>query len=126
MNGLRSPHAAGATGPECEVSRAAHRNPARREACQPKCDARRLESISVVHVAGPYPMTVECHRGRRYFFQLADGSSPPKPALRYDRVRPFSGARPPSSADPLVSYATSGSPRSQGAARPSFSGAELL
>ena len=80
MNGLRSP--AGATAPECEVSRAAHRNPVRREACQPRCDPRRLESISVVHVAGPYPMTVECHRGRRYFFQLADGSSPPKTGIK--------------------------------------------
>src|SRR6478672_603842 len=49
-----------------------------------------------------------------------------RPASRYDRVRASSGAPPPSSAEPLVSYATSDSPRSQGAAQPSFSGAALL
>src|ERR1700722_11290264 len=60
---------------------------AQRQSCSSRSlstqvDERRLESISVVHVAGPYPMTVECHRGRRYFFQLADGSSPPKTGIK--------------------------------------------
>src|ERR1700722_1640639 len=82
MNGLRSP------------TRRAQRQSCSSRSLSTQADERRLESISVVHVAGPYPMTGERHRGRRYFFQLADGRSPPKTGIKILSRPPVAGRSP--------------------------------